>query len=108
MPGLALAAALMAAWEPRVLSQVSFQLSFAAVTGIALALPFQPRMVESINRIMGPARGRPTGWWRTGVNIFLIWLGTGALISLAATLATWPLVAFNFQQVPWFGIPTTV
>jgi len=89
-------------------SQVSFQLSFAAVTGIALALPFQPRMVESINRIMGPARGRPTGWWRTGVNIFLIWLGTGALISLAATLATWPLVAFNFQQVPWFGIPTTV
>ena len=104
LPALALAAAVMAGLEPRVLSQVSFQLSFVAVAGIALALPFQPRMAELITSRVGQEQR----WWQPWVKFLLIWVGTSALVSLAATLATWPLVAFNFQQIPWFGIPTTV
>ena len=40
LPALALAAGVMVGLEPRVLDQVSFQLSFAAVGGIILATPY--------------------------------------------------------------------
>ena len=43
LPALALAAAVMVGLTPRVLEQVSFQLSFAAIAGISLALPYQAK-----------------------------------------------------------------
>ena len=50
LPALALAAAVMAGLQPEVMTQVSFQLSFAAVAGIALAVPLQPGLAEVITR----------------------------------------------------------
>ena len=59
LPSLALAAAVMAAIDPQVLNQVSFQLSFAAMAGIVLVLPYQARIAETITD-----RLNITGGWR--------------------------------------------
>ena len=83
---------------------MSFQLRFAALAGIALALPLQPRMSAFINRRVT----RDGYWWQPWAGFFLAGVATAALISLAATLPTWPLVAFHFQRIPWVGIPATM
>ena len=95
LPAILLAAAVMAGLEPRALLEVSFQLSFAAVAGIALILPWvRDRRPEELRSGIWPAS------WH--------YVRGGLIVSLAATLATLPLVAFNFHQLPTLGIPTTI
>ncbi len=106
LPALAMAAAVMAGIDPRVLSQASFQLSFAAVAGIALVLPLQPGLAEVVSKRIGSVHD--VAWPRIWVARAAVWLATALLVSVAATLATWPLVAYNFQRIPWMGIPVTV
>ena len=103
-PALAFSAILMTALDPKLISQISFQLSFAAMTGIVLALPWQEAVSQGIadrfeqsNWSLGPAMGVVTGW-----------LLAAAIVSIAATLATFPLVALNFKQIPMLGIPATI
>ena len=88
LPSLALAAALMVAITPRVLGQVSFQLSFAAMAGISLALPYQAKVAEWISDST-ESRG---GLWQPWVR----------------TIATLPLVAFYFDRIPLAGIFVTL
>ena len=112
LPALALSAVAMTALDPRIVAQVSFQLSFAAMAGIVLVLPWQENaaaavadsVTDGIHRRqihwpewVGPALGGAAG--------FLV---SGVIVSAAATLATFPLVAFHFQQLPLLGIPTTI
>ena len=104
LPVLALAAAVMVGLTPRVLEQVSFQLSFAAVAGISLALPYQAKVAEWISN---SAEGRRRGW-QPWVRATSIWTATAAIMSVAATLATWPLVAFYFDRIPFAGIFVTL
>lgn len=95
IPAILLAAAVMAGLEPHALLQVSFQLSFAAIAGIALILPWLgDRRPEELR----------DGVWRGAWH----YIRGGLIVSVAATLATLPLVAFNFHQVPTLGIPTTI
>jgi competence protein ComEC len=78
--GLALAAVVTLALDPRIAADVGWQLSFAAVLGIlALASPLR----AAISSLIG-ARG-----WRGA-------LAEGAAVTIAATLATAPLIAFHF------------
>jgi competence protein ComEC len=78
--GLALAAVVTLALDPRIGADVGWQLSFAAVLGIlALASPLR----AAIGAWIG-ARG-----WRGA-------LAEGAAVTIAATLATAPLIAFHF------------
>ena len=107
LPALALAAAVIVGIDPKVLSQVSFQLSFAAVTGIALVLPWQPRLAEAVSNRVGPG-DRSGSWWRIWLAGLAVGTATTLLVSVAATLATWPLVAYHFDRIPWMGIPVTV
>ena len=99
-PPLALAAGVMAGLNPGILRDLSFQLSFAAVAGIAL---LAPPITDLLQEKLGLTHER---------HGFAISLARGALlsavVSLAATLATLPLVAFHFQQLPTLGIPATV
>ena len=94
---LALAAAVMTAASPNLIRQVSFQLSFAAVGGIALA-----------HALLG---GRfswgttPASGW---VGRLAGWTAGLLTVSAAATLATWPLVALNFGQVALLGVPVSL
>ena len=104
LPALSLSAAAMVAVSPNVLQQVSFQLSFAAMAGIALALPYLPRVVAAI----GGSGSTSDGWRNSWLNYLLGWLAAALFVSIAATLATWPLVALNFDRIPLLGILGTV
>jgi competence protein ComEC len=80
---LAVAAVLALAIDPRIAGDVGWQLSFAAVLGIiALASPLRRAIVARIG-------GR--GWGGA--------LAEGAALTVAATLATAPLIAFHFEAV---------
>ena len=99
---LVLAAAVMAGLEPQVLEQVSFQLSITAVAGIALVIP-------SVQRTGGGGQIpgffiSGGGQWRGLLRAFVL----AVAVSAVATLATLPLIAFNFQRIPTVGIPATV
>lgn len=100
LPALALAAAVMLAIDPLILLSISFQLSFAAVLGIAflsakIAARSSSRIQESTHV---PSYAKRT---LTGVVY-------GMSVSLAATIATAPLVAFHFGEAPVWGIPSTL
>ena len=90
-----LAAAVTLLMNPRFGSDVGWQLSFAAVTGIALwASPlrelFLPRLTRRMpERIAGP-------------------LAEGAALTIAATLATAPLMAHHFEQVSIAALPANL
>ena len=100
IPALALAAAIMAALEPRVLSRVSFQLSFAAMMGIALYYEFlSDRITERLG--LQPER---EGWRATALR----GLVGAAGVTVAATLATAPLVMHYFERVSLVGLPATL
>lgn len=100
LPTLALAAGVMAGVDPTVLKQVSFQLSFTAVAGIAMLTSYGSPLWS---RVSGPSVG-PDGW-RSALVRYLV---AAAAVSIAATVATLPLIAFNFQRVPTLGVLATV
>ncbi|HET7485679.1 MAG TPA: ComEC/Rec2 family competence protein, partial [Solirubrobacterales bacterium] len=80
--GLVVAAVVTLAIDPRVGADVGWQLSFAAVLGIlALASPLRSAVASRIG----------TGGWRGA-------LAEGVAMTLAATLATAPLIAFHFGE----------
>ena len=104
LPALALSAAAMVAFEPKALLQLSFQLSFAAMAGIALGSPYFG--------LLSPAMARCSSasprWTRPWLGSILDWTGVVLIVSTSATLATWPLVAFTFDRLPVLGIIVTV
>ncbi len=99
-PALALAAAVMAGIDPKILRDLSFQLSFAAVSGIALIAPPLTDWLQQKLTLTHQHQSFVPSLARGAL--------LGAIVSVAATLATLPLVAFHFQQLPTLGIPATV
>ena len=96
LPALGFAAAVMVAISPNALLHVSFQLSFAAVAGIALWAEPSGRLLGTVAE-RDPASGpTPTG------------LRTLAASLAAVTIATLPLAAFHFHQISILGVPTTI
>ena len=100
LPALGLAAAVMVAVSPNILWGVSFQLSFAAMTGIATLAEPVSRKLQGVFGV-SDAEGAPP---RLPVRVVAGAVGTSA----AAILATMPLTAFYFQQVSLLGLPTTL
>ena len=96
LPALALAAAVMTALSPEILLRAGFQLSFAAVAGIFIAQAVFGRWTAS--------RGGGGGWRRLALRP----VAALALISAAAALATWPLVAWHFGTVALWGVPASL
>lgn len=96
---LAFAAALMVGVEPRVLWDVSFQLSFLAMAGLVYISP------------------HPQAWGRKGVTSISSKEGTmtsflnividSFAITLSALLATWPVIAYHFGIVSFVGPQAT-
>ena len=80
---LLVAALVMLALEPGIAADVGWQLSFAAVLGILLlAAPLRGAIEGRIGR---------RGWRRA--------LAEGAALTIAATVATAPLIAFHFEAI---------
>lgn len=104
LPALAFAAIAMTALEPRLISRISFQLSFAAMVGIALALPWQ----DALSRAIAGQFYAQRSIGLTAAGMLLNFLTSAIIIGAAATLTTTPLVAYHFGQLPLLGIPTTI
>ena len=80
---LALAAVVTVAIDPGVAADIGWQLSFAAVLGILLlATPLRRALVSRLG----------AGAWRRA-------LAEGLAVTVAATLATAPLIAFHFETL---------
>jgi competence protein ComEC len=82
---LALAMVVTLAIDPGIAGDVGWQLSFAAVLGIFL-------LAAPIRAAITPRSSSPDSLART--------LCDGAAMTLAATIATAPLIAFHFGQLP--------
>ncbi len=96
---LAFAAAVMVGIQPYLLWSLSFQLSFLAMAGLVLLFPYFQAWGRKM--VLAAANDRE------------ILAHTGAMItdvfaaSLAAVLAVWPLIAYNFGIVSLVALPAT-
>ncbi len=89
---LAMALLVTIAIDPAVAGDVGWQLSFAAVLGIfLLAAPIRDAVLRLGSVRSGGARSVGGGWRRA--------LAEGAGVTVAATLATAPLIAFYFEEL---------
>jgi competence protein ComEC len=94
---LALAALALLALDPGALLDPSLQLSFAAVAGLAL-------WAGPLRRAL-PLAKPPRGTWRARLLEPLV---SGACATAAASLATAPVLALHFRQIPVLGILANV
>ena len=99
LTALALTAAVMAGLDPSLLGSVSFRLSFAAVAGIALLFPWLRDAGRALIERLRPP---------DSLALFLGWAADAVAVSLAATVATLPLLAFHFQSFSLLSVPLTV
>jgi competence protein ComEC len=93
-----LAAALTLALNPRASGDIGWQLSFAAVVGIAL---WSRALARSIRARLGGGDTSPRLDWRAA-------LAEGFGVTFAATLATAPLIAHHFDAVPLASLPANL
>jgi competence protein ComEC len=95
---LLLAAAATLAWNPRAWTDPGWQLSFAAVAGIlVVGVP----LARTLRRIGGELATGPAA---AAVRV----LADGIAITVAATLATAPLLAHHFDSVPLASLPANL
>ena len=94
---LAAAATAILLHDPQAIYDISFQLSFVSVSAIAwwLAWPDPPQEEEP---------SIPRSLFSKGLQ----WGRDAMVMSAVVTLATIPLVAFYFNQLPWLGMFTNV
>ena len=97
MPALALAAAIMVGVKPSVLWDVSFQLSFVSVAGLVLVFPPMKLWEE-----------RTIAREHTVLSSVLRPIVVGLAVSLAAIVATLPLVVYYFQSFSPLTLPATL
>jgi competence protein ComEC len=116
---LLLAATATLAWNPRTWADPGWQLSFAAVAGILTAgVPLQAALRRAVRELapQRPARGgerAALGGSRerraAGIGRGLVLaLADGVAITLAATVATAPLMAHHFGYIPLAGLPANL
>ena len=95
LTALMLAALVLTAFDPGMLWEVSFQLSFLAMAGIVVVAPWITERIE---------------WGGGGGALDAVtrFTARAGVAGFAATLLTWPAAAFYFHQVALTGIPVTV
>jgi competence protein ComEC len=99
---LLLAAAVTLALNPRASGDPGWQLSFVAVAGILMAgRPLAARLRRILEELAPPRRGRRPGALARALRDGLC---EGVAITVAATLATAPLLAYHFGSVPLAGL----
>lgn len=91
---LVLTAAVMAGINPYILGDVSFQLSFAGIAGLIFIFP----MLSDFGKRLITARAKNEGFVIKTVNAAIDIMSA----SLAATITTWPLLAYYYG---FFSLP---
>ena len=103
---LLLAAVVTLAWNPRSAGDPGWQLSFAAVVGIlVLGVPLGGVLAGAAHGLL-PRRAGAAHGARPGRMLRA--LADGVAITVAATLATAPLLAHHFGSVPLAGLPANL
>jgi competence protein ComEC len=95
--GLALAILVLLGADPGAALDVSLQLSFAAVAGLVL-------WAGPLRRAL-PLAPAPPGSWRRRLSEPLL---SGACATVAASIATAPVLAVHFRQLPLLGLAANV
>ncbi len=98
IPAVLMAAAVMTALDPALLWSVSFQMSFAAVSGVIV---ISPRLMALWDRRIGIKYEHT--WWHEAVRPMAQMLAVG----ISASLAVYPLIAYYFGHVSLVGIPAS-
>ena len=94
---LALAGVLSLTVYPLWVFDIGFQLSYLAVLGIA----FTPALSSRLPPWKGPdGKGVPK-WLERGIK-------EGLVITVVASVATLPLIAHSFGQIPWVALPANI
>jgi competence protein ComEC len=97
---IAVAGAIMTAIDPAVIRDVSFQLSFAATAGIVwLASPLRHRILDATAWL---ARRDALPRWSASL------VADPLSVTLAAIIATTPLLALNFERVSLVAVPVNM
>jgi len=100
-PAVGAAGALMAAHEPALVGDVSFQLSFLAVLGIALVAPgVQAAGAAQLRRVEGS--------WPSPLIRLLEWTSSGVAMSVGAISLTGPVIVLRFDAISVWGLPATL
>ncbi len=97
LPALLLAAAVMIGIRPSILSDVSFQLSFASMAGLILLTPHFQTLGRKAFRISDD-EARTAG-------TFVI---DSLSVTLGATFATLPIIIFYFHQISLVALPANL
>jgi competence protein ComEC len=98
LEALMLSGVVITLFAPAALWQVSFHLSFLAMAGIVLLMP-------AAHDYLVPELDTPR---RTLLAQILRWAVVVAIMSVVATLFTWPAIAFYFHRVSLATIPATI
>ncbi|MGA2285055.1 MAG: DNA internalization-related competence protein ComEC/Rec2 [Dehalococcoidia bacterium] len=98
---LLLAGAVMAGLQPSVVTDISFQLSFAATAGLIVLVPLlRERAVGASQRFGGLQAHLEQGPLSALFEI--------AVVTAAASLASLPLIALHFQRVSLVALPANM
>ena len=104
LTALLLAAALMVLIDPALLSSLSFQLSFTAMAGVIVALPLITALTAGTTGPLSASGSWSARWGRYALSLLI----ASVVISTTTTLATLPLVAWHFGEIPLMSVPATV
>ena len=100
VPAVTFAAAIMLAGAPLLITDLSFQLSFAATSALALlATPLRERITAQLGA--GPEAG-------TGSATLIRIVIETAVITAVATAATLPLIALYFERLSLVAVPANL
>ena len=103
LTALALAAGVMICVDPALLTSLSFQLSFTAMAGVIVGLPLITLVSGAFGAIVGSNSGA-SRWLQYGLTLLV----ASVVISTTTTLATIPLIAMHFGEIPLMSVPATI
>ena len=101
---LVLAAGVMVCADPTLLTSLSFQLSFTAMAGVIVGLPLITLFSRAVATISGGSNSWASRWPQYGLTLLM----ASMVISTTTTLATVPLIAMHFGEIPLMSVPATI
>ena len=104
LTALTLAAGVMVCADPTLLTSLSFQLSFMAMAGVIVGLPLITLFSGAVTTFAGSSNAWALRWLQYGVTLLI----ASVVISTATTLATVPLIAMHFGEIPIMSVPATI
>ena len=104
LTALLMAGAAMILIDPHLPASLSFQLSFTAMAGVIVGMPLISAITAGVTS-RAPDSGTTAARWSQYALSLVV---ASVVISTTTTLATLPLVAWHFGEIPLMSVPATV